>query len=525
VNVSENQSVREGLSGKAHGFGLTNKAKTIFLFFFLTLSLANIPGTYVAGSPLEKYLFNSDALYLPVLFSDIFQNGGRIKDWFLTPAPYFFPDYLMFMIAYLIGATPYSQIISFSLIQIALTFFAIWFLAKATVNYNSFFTASTTLVVLIWLAFNAVEPFIFILVSAHHYGVFISALLLSAIWIKFNHRDKIKNRSLFILLTAAVAYITSLSDNLFIVQFVVPLIATEILISIAEHKFSLKNHIPLILVAIYSLFGSMSYNLVVHNPTRYPIVMGIDKISFNLKCVSEQIFSVLTDRPVLGLMFLIYLCIALISFAKIIKDKKNGCELSWIAVFSFLSACATIGTVSLMTNLPVRSRYLIPVFSWPVIVVFIFLSYRLRNRFPNLAIAISLLTLAPMSWSAYRSIISNGIVKQYYPEVISCIDDVLERENLHNGIAQYWDAKYMQAFSRLNLNIAQYVDNLSEMRWITSKRYFKPFYDFAIISVDATPPYKISSELLTRINGAPKCVKFCGNKIVLIYGKDKMRVR
>lgn len=120
---------------------------------------------------------------------------------------------------------------------------------------------------------------------------------------------------------------------------------------------------------------------------------------------------------------------------------------------------------------------------------------------------------------------SNGVEKQYYPEEISCIDNALEKENLHNGIAQYWDAKYLQNFSRLNLNVAQHFDNLGEMYWITSKEYFKQSYDFAIISESAAPPYKISPEALTRINGTPKSVKSCGSKLVFMYGKDKMRVR
>ena len=140
-----------------------NKSKNIFLFFLLTLSLANIFSSYISGSPIQSHLFNSDALYLPTLFSDIFQNNGRIKDWLLTPAPYFFPDYPAFMLAYLIGSTPYSQIILFALIQTTLTFFAIWFVASVTTKVNSFLAATTGLVVLVSLALSAGEPFVLIL--------------------------------------------------------------------------------------------------------------------------------------------------------------------------------------------------------------------------------------------------------------------------------------------------------------------------------------------------------------------------
>lgn len=502
-----------------------NKSKNIFLFFLLTLSLANIFASYVSGSPIQSHLFNSDALYLPTLFSDIFQNNGRIKDWFLTPAPYFFPDYPAFMLAYLIGSTPYSQIILFALIQTTLTFFAIWFVASVTTKVNSFLAATTGLVVLISLALSAGEPFVLILNSAYHYGAFISAIFLVALWIKFNNEDQSKKRSRLFLLMAAITYVTTLSDNLFLVQFIAPFIAAQILTAIAGRDFSFKNKIPPILLAICSLLGSISYKWAVENQTRYPTAIGIDKLSSNLKDIYELLHSAIIDNPAFGLIFLLYIGIVLNSFIQLMRGEREGSELSWLAIFSFLSFCATLGAVSLVTNLPITSRYLIPALSWPVIVVFIFLSYRLRDHFSNLAIAISLLILAPMSWSSYHSMMSNGIEKQYYPEEISCIDNALEKENLHNGIAQYWDAKYLQNFSRLNLNVAQHFDNLGEMYWITSKEYFKQYYDFAIISESAAPPYKISSEALTRINGTPKSVKSCGSKLVFMYGKDKMRVR
>ena len=69
------------------------------------------------------------------------------------------------------------------------------------------------------------------------------------------------------------------------------------------------------------------------------------------------------------------------------------------------------------------------------------------------------------------------------------------------------------------------IDYYDEMHWITSKKYFKQSYDFAIISADAAPPFKISSQALTRINGTPKLVETCGRKLVFMYGKDKMRLR
>jgi hypothetical protein len=176
------------------------------------------------------------------------------------------------------------------------------------------------------------------------------------------------------------------------------------------------------------------------------------------------------------------------------------------SLFSFLSLCVTLLTTLVVTNLQITGRYLIPALSWPIIIVFIFIHNKFRDRFALTSILISTLALSAICWSSYQLIQSNGIKEKYYPGDMACIDDVLEKENVRNGIAQYWDAKHIQNLSRLKLNIAQHFDDLSEMHWITSKKYFKPTYDFAIITEAAHPPFKLSLEALTRLNGKPKLI-------------------
>ncbi|HHW4683172.1 MAG TPA: hypothetical protein ACQGQI_08440 [Xylella sp.] len=50
-------------------------------------------------------------------------------------------------------------------------------------------------------------------------------------------------------------------------------------------------------------------------------------------------------------------------------------------------------------------------------------------------------------------------------------------------------------------------------------------YDFAIISKNAQSPYKLPAELLVRINGVPKLVKSCGQRVVYVYEKKNLRLK
>ncbi len=501
--------------------------KNILAFIFLALSFIAVIIHYHSRSDIVNYFFLSDSLYLPTLFEDIFIKGGKINDWFLTPSPYFFPDYPAFFIAYLIGNTPQSQMIAFALMQASLMLMAVFFIAKETskINSSNFTIATTTLIVLIWLALSAGEPFVFILLSAYHYGAFLSAILLVALWLKLNDNSSVKNQCFLLTLIGVFTFITTLSDTLFLVQFVAPLVATHVLISILDREFSLKKTLALIFIAICSFVGSISYKWIVANQTRYATNIGIENLSKNLKNISEIFYAAATGYPVFGIIFLLYLGVVLHSLILLLRGDKQDFKLSWLALFSFLSLCVTLFTTLVVTNLQITGRYLIPALSWPIIIVLIYINNRFHDRFALTAILISIFALSSMSWSSYQLIQSNGIKERYYPGDMACIDDVLEKENINNGIAQYWDAKHIQNLSRLKLNIAQHFDNLNEMHWITSKKYFTPTYDFAIITEVADPPFKISLEALTRLNGKPTLTKACGSRTVYIYGKDQMRVR
>lgn len=152
-------------------------------------------------------------------------------------------------------------------------------------------------------------------------------------------------------------------------------------------------------------------------------------------------------------------------------------------------------------------------------------AHQMGARFFAAATIGSVLIVAAMSMDSYKIASQHTISTTHYPADIACIDAIIAQENLNNGIAQYWDAKPLQQFSRRDLIIAQHSENLNEERWITSKKYFKNYYDFAVISENLPAPYRISTAAISKINGAPHKIRHCGDKAVHIYGKNKLRTR
>ncbi|MCW8919105.1 MAG: hypothetical protein OQL08_09870 [Gammaproteobacteria bacterium] len=520
---------------------MKNKSNLVILAL-LIISMANIFASYLAGHSFHSYLFNSDALYLPTLFSDLFSNGGNISDWYLTPAPYFFPDYILFFLAYLLGPSTYSQVAIFSIAQPVLTFFAIWFLVNQASKSGGFKCAATASIGLVWLALNYDElfslslsrahhyneTFVFFLTSAHHYGIFLSSIVFVALWIRHENKKEKSIKSILFLTISILAFLSALSDNLFIVQTMLPFVATAILADIATRDFSVKKAFLALIPVFFGVSGSASYELFVENVTRHPVKIGVENAFHNLNDIYTIFHTGILKNPIYDVLFVIYLGVVIYScYSLIKKSSARGAprRLAWLALFSFLSFCSTLVAVILITDITVTTRYFIPLFSWPVIIVTLFLSHYFCRQFFIISITISVLAVISLSFGTTKLIRTTGLSDRYYPNKIACIDDALEEARVVNGIGQYWDAKYIKNFSKLNLNIAQYSENLGEMRWITSKKYFKQSYGFAIISEKAEPPYKISTEELLRINGTPERVVKCGDKSLYIYGKQKLRTR
>ena len=492
----------------------------------LALCLANVFIQWMSGSYIQGYFFdNADALYLPTMFSDVFAKGGHIKDWYLTPAPYFFPDFPIFLVAYLVGPNPAIQIVAYAVIQATLTFLAIWFLAQTTKNNVPIFTAAAITVALTYFALNDVAGYRFFLSSAYHYGAYLGSILLAALWIQMLREETKTKQTLFLVLAMGVAFAATLSDKIFLAQCVAPLIATELLLSVAARDYSIKKFYPLGLVTLSSLIGAASYGWIVKYPIRFNLSIGTKDMYSELAENIRLLLSTITAHPSLGFILLVYVLAIIACFLRLKNIGRVHDASTWFTIFSLLSICSTVGAVLLATNLPAVDRYQLPVQFWSVVVVGLFVSDRLRGRFVPVAVTLSLVAFVSMGRTSYRLVRTNGLKTSYYPDDISCIDNALRKHGLSNGVANYWDAKYIQNFSKLGLNIAQYNNRLVEGRWITSKKYFKPSYDFAIIDVGAEPPYNISSPLLVQLSGAPKVVETCGRREIYVYDKDKMRIR
>ena len=499
----------------------------IALFILPVLALFGVSLIYLSGS-FEVLFFNADALYLPVLFTDLLGDHGKLADWYLTPAPYFFPDYITYFIAYLIGWNIFTQILAFILVQFSLLFVSVWLLQSQVLKQYQLVTTVVVTMLLLCFAVELIDGYRYLFVGAYHYGAFIAQLIFVALWLRYSQSNVLSKNRMLILMMSVISFFVALSDNIFIAQTLIPFIATALLFAILSQQVSINKTCVGLIPFSFGWLGSLAYRWVVYHPTRYQTSIDISMFGSNFDNIVYFFDQLLVRSALLDVFFTGYLVLIFTVIYRMIRHKVNitaEYPLIWLTLFSVIGLITSLLMFSFV-NTPLRGRYMIPALSWPLILLPIAAASYLKHYFHYIGSALSLMIVTLILVYALYLGINNGIELEHYPQGLACIDDVLRKEQIRNGIAQYWDAKYIKAFSRLKINIAQHFDNLDQHRWITSGRYFKERYDFAIIDDAAPDPYYIiSSFALVGVNGQPAKIVKCANKTLYIYGQNKMRVK
>lgn len=499
----------------------------LLALLFPVIAVACLAVFYLGGHDLRAGLLTADALYLPTLFDDLLRHGGRLTDWYLTPAPYFFPDFPMYLAAFWLGSDSYHQIIVFAVIQSALLMAATYALARRLGSSAALPCAAFSLVLLAWLALSAQEPFVLLLSNASHFGGFLSAILLVLAWLRYEEDGS----QLAFWAAFALACATTLSDSLFMLQAALPLSGALFARVLRERAYlaGRRRRMALPLVpAGAALLGHLLYKAVVSNRTRYKAEMDFHHIGANLHDIAAIAQRLWETLPLFCVCWLAFLLFALACALRLALGREpfglpRG--LAWLLVFWLMSLAGALVVSLLVFNLPVAARYFIPAICWPILLAPVIGAHALRARAaPLLLLTATLACTLAMGVATARQWQAHPLQAAYYTADAACIDTALAGMDLHDGIAQYWDAKPFQRFSRDHIVLAQHYNNLEESRWITSKRYFKPAYDFALVGPEGPPPHFISAERLVAINGEPAARVRCGGYTVMLYGHGKMKV-
>ncbi len=485
----------------------------------------------------QNFIFDSDDLYLPSLFKNIFSHNGSIHDWYLTPAPYFFPDYLLFGISYVLTKKIHYQMAIYACLQITLLWICLYFLFKKMVaaerNLSSTdflelprYMAISTTALLLWLATNQ-SIYSYLLLSANHYGTFLVEVTSTIFILDYFQKVNINaiSKKYIVLSVFILSIIITYSDCLYIAQYVAPMSAAYVCSSLTIREKKIKESLVIIAILVGSFIGYKLYPLFLAHPTRYPNHLHLKQYIINFPYISAIFHRMMIGMPFVTLYLSFFYITLVLSIPYLIIQRKKR-ELL-IALFLLFSAGSILSTLIFIRHFIPADRYFISFVNWPIIFGVYFLTIRIKKISYMFNLCILTLILFFLGLEIKGLLETNHFHNQYKNADVVCIDRALNAFPEHKyGIAQYWDAKFIQAHSEHELVLAQYDRLLNEHRWITSSTFFRNVYDFAIINTNSPiDEYKIPRTIITRYSGKPLKTIHCGNHDLLIYNKDKLKTK
>lgn len=489
-----------------------------------SLALGALLLIFHAGHPLQAHLVHSDALYLPVLFDDLLLRGGSMADWFLTPAPYFFPDMLLYWMAWTHDADVFRQTLAHAVLQSVLVMPMLYLIARRTLAAGAWLAAAALSILFIWLGINAGDPFVRLFSSAHHYGAFFASLLLIACWLGLDARPRKVRAMAARAAIVGVTFLSTLSDTLFLVQIVIPLAAATLL---CRHVTGTPGPRHVLLLLAAGVAAMASYRLFVTHPTRYSTRLSLASLPANAEEMGRIGAALAGQHPLLAAALLLSLALGAAGAVACLCKRslpRLSHTVQLLSVFAFLSCAVTVGAMLLAKNILPVPRYLIGALAWPLVAGLLALACLLGDRFRYAGSGLCLVFSGLLAAQAWHVRATRDAERHYYPEQIACIDRVLATSGARHGIAQYWDAKRLQALSRHRLTLAQYTDRLQPMKWITSTRFYRDGYDFAIIADAEAAQWRLPRAQLVAANGEPLQSVTCGDRTVLIYEAGRLRL-
>jgi hypothetical protein len=313
----------------------SNKKIIFFIEYVWLLVLLLLACLFYLSQQTISLFFNSDLLIIPSLFKDIFINNNHYKDWFLSPAPHFFPDMVLYLPTIYLFKQIYLQFLAYICLILLLTYFIIKHTYRLFFSKNnSTFFALTAISSLFVLAFTLISPYMFFMVPATHYGEFIMGLLLIIITTKmisnrkFNFKKYVEYSISVLLILACSA-----SDLLFIIQFVIPIFLSYIIIYLKKYiQFSRFVLLSALCIVPSVIGGLLSKYIVPHQILFEYLAPSAQKISLHTVIIQVSAFLntikiAIKYRP--GYVFpIFYLCICfMVGIILLNKEKLKNFHL------------------------------------------------------------------------------------------------------------------------------------------------------------------------------------------------------
>lgn len=434
-----------------------------------------------------KHYFNSDTLYLPSIYHDLFIDHNGLRGWHFNPSPNFFPDMIIYFVLMFISGNLIISSFLFTIAQYLVLMFLIPFLFRIIMPQvsNLFISISVLLMTLFFFVTFFSHDFVFtfyLISNAYHTGTFVIGLI--CLVLTMNHLIAPLKRNLTLLFF--LCFLSVLSDRLFIVLYSVPV--CTIAFFLIKRKYSKEVH-RILLINVISVITGLALFMFI-DQSHYVFIdkanslMNMANIGSSFKLLFAQLFEYLMGLDFKSLIILL----SMISFTGMIfiffrrrEKQDHNLFLRFYCLFSVSYFLIVLFMPVLAGNYTGYDtlRYNIYIFYFGIINTGILLAVYLTNHMTKRSIRM-IVSLLPVAFSIIVAITiitefsSKGLIQffTYYPNMVKCMDDAVQKDKLLYGVGGYWDAKYITLFSKKNVRIYPVYDDLTPCNHVTNENWY-----------------------------------------------------
>ncbi|WP_243402018.1 hypothetical protein [Leptospira haakeii] len=495
-------------------------------FSIFLISLGSISGSESTA----RSFYSTDSLFFANVFSELikgYEEGNvfyGLRDWTWTPAFYLFPDLLLYFLLRLLAIPINASIeivhLGYTILQWTFLFLSWNILFKRFLPKES--NISFLYRISIWFVLGGLfilqSRFLPLFLPGFHTGTW---CLLPISWALF---FTLKKNKAYYALEFLLIFIAVLSDPLFLPSFLIPVLLYELFTKssriVKEPKLLIPDLMKWIPIVLGLFLGVKTYSLLVKNNTVFFPYRYFEKSIFgNFKLILDPSFwnslSILFSS-ITGILWILSFGSVVLFFGlrKFRKDDEQSLNLDLFYLFSgvilpfFLILIAYVSEDTLPEKVPFR-----------------YLGILVPSLFGLLCILIKGRTLKIITFfiiiygGSYLTsyIIQNKPLKiEYYPDWISCLDDLGRKNHWQRGMGGFWTSAPVRNFSKIGLVSDYYEPDLNIRPWQNTFRWYQldRNYSFAILN-------ELDEDVLSKTFGPGAHKEECpGAKIYVFSTKN-----
>ena len=473
-------------------------------------------------------IYHADALYLPALYRDL-ASGQDLSSWSLPPAPYYFPDMLVFFGLNRLLGDFHLAILAYGPTQVLLFIFGLISLCRL-IDSRNLHTERFVLLAgaVFYLYFYAARFHILALtlVSAHHFGVIVVGTgCLAILTSTFGHQHSDGKVGLPVLIALLLSALTVASDMLYVVHFLVPAMLSVCLL-LALREITYRRALVYASLCLSLPIGRVLNRLLTGSDTAAALpTFSFQNLQTGLLQLIAWVKSSWLPHPLVllaGSSFVLTIGFVL----TVIVRARTRCAKApqRMFVLSFLVFQLSACVLSVLYLGKVTLRYLLPLiimptfFGWPLLFAAACKPLRiLNNNVGSKIMAFVILLICGGILARIGISPQIGQLVDYYPEVVRCMDDQTRQRHLQNGLSNYWQAKYISMLSHNGLHVVQLDADLRPFYWVNNRHWYEQPFEFIVIDPRQPDGSRLDRAKIIDRFGWPDDSFRCGSSEILIY--------